>query len=158
MEYGAETPELVACKSAWMGELPLCGALRLCMGNRCEYPWDVPGSQLIHPHDVRPQGLPASSGAFGLYSTVQDKHVQSNPDLMWAADLPSWVRTVSPLHLAQHSAPEAEQLLAGVCPLWLLAVSLTSSPYPQTKDAQTPHLLSQQAENEETMCDYECCR
>ena len=127
--------------------------------------WD--GSQLIHPHDVRPQGLPASSGAFGLYSTVQDKCVQSNPNLMRAADLPSWMRRVcpSPLHLADHFALGVEQLAActSLSPSILswqphLRSLSTPGPGPQTKNAQTPHLLSQRAKYEEGACDDECCR
>lgn len=39
--------------------------------------------------DRRPQGFPAASGVW-----VQDELIESNPDLTWAAALPSWMSRV----------------------------------------------------------------
>lgn len=126
-----------------------CGALGLCrvsvLCTHREWLWISADPAC----DRRPQGFPAASGVW-----VQDEHIESNPGLPWAAALPSWMSTECPPPL-----PQAHQFALGVtarvCCLWLQSLS---TPGPQTQNAQTPHLLSQQAEYEECSCTDECCR
>lgn len=127
---------------------PECGALGCAGGVCCAHTGDGSGSQLI---SHMTGGLRASQLDWELW--VQDKHVQSNPSPMWAADLPSWMRTVPTTFVS--SSPFCIGVAARVSHLWLQPLS---TPGPQTRKAQTLHLPSQQAKYEECSCTDECCR
>lgn len=146
---GQQNPKPGSVQVCRVREQPRCGALRLCrVSGLCTHRGWVWISADLH--------VTGGHRAFQLHREfwVQDIHVQSNPGLTWAADLPSWMRTECPPPL-----PLAHQFALGVaarvCRLWLQSLS---TPGLQTRNAQTPHLPPQQAEYEECSCTDECCR